>query len=197
VLWPNVVVRERVEIGDRVVIHPNTTIGADGFGYIQRNGGHVKIPQIGSVVIEDDVEIGANSAIDRARSGETRIGRGTKIDNLVQVGHNVSVGPGCIIIAQTGISGSTRLGQGVMLGGQAGIRDHVSISDGARVAAMSGVSKDIAKGQSVRGIPAVDNNDFLRQQAALRKLPHLASELKKLRAQVELLAARVGQDNVA
>lgn len=189
VLWPNVVVRERVEIGDRVVIHPNTTIGADGFGYIQRNGGHVKIPQIGTVVIEDDVEIGANCAIDRARSGETRIGRGTKIDNLVQVGHNVDIGPGCIIIAQTGISGSARLGQGVMLGGQVGVRDHICIGDGARVAGMTGVSKDVPSGRTVRGIPAVENHDFLRQQAALRRLPQLASEVKAIKAQV----ARLGE----
>jgi UDP-3-O-[3-hydroxymyristoyl] glucosamine N-acyltransferase len=194
VLYPNVVVRERVTLGDRVVIHPNTTIGADGFGYLQRNGGHVKIPQIGTVVIEDDVEIGANCAIDRARSGVTRIGKGTKIDNLVQIAHNVEIGPDCIIVAQCGISGSTRLGRGVMLGGQAAVRDHVQIGDGVMVAGMTGVSKDLASGQFVRGIPAVDNHDFLRQQAALRKLPQLMSQLKALREHVERLEAKSPDD---
>ena len=121
VLWANVVVRERVTIGDRVIIHPNSTIGADGFGYLQRDGEHRKIPQIGTVIIEDDVEIGANSAVDRARSGVTRVGRGTKIDNLVQIAHNVDIGENCIVTGRCGIAGSSTLGHHVFLGGQASI----------------------------------------------------------------------------
>jgi UDP-3-O-[3-hydroxymyristoyl] glucosamine N-acyltransferase len=187
VLWPNVVVRERTTIGDRVVIHPNATIGADGFGYLQRDGRHVKIPQIGVVVIEDDVEIGANTCIDRARSGETRIGHGTKIDNLVQIGHNVRVGPECIIISQCGISGSTTLGDHVILAGQVGIIDHLSIGRGAVVAAKSGVARDIPDGQVWRGIPAVENSEFGRQAVGVRRLPKIMDHLKELAKRIEAL----------
>ena len=150
VIWPNVVIRERVQVGDRVVVHANTTIGSDGFGYLQRDGRHRKIPQTGIVVIEDDVEIGSNCAIDRARLGATRIGRGTKIDNLVQVAHNVEIGEGCIITGQCGIAGSSKLGKFVMLGGQAGVIDHQELSDGAQVAAKSCVFKNVPTGQAVR-----------------------------------------------
>lgn len=187
VLWPNVVVRERTTIGDRVVIHPNATIGADGFGYLQREGRHVKIPQIGRVVIEDDVEIGANTCIDRARSGETRIGRGTKIDNLVQIGHNVRVGPECIIVSQCGISGSTTLGDHVILAGQVGIIDHLTIGRGAVVAAKSGVARDIPDGQVWRGIPAVENSEFGRQAVGVRRLPKIMDQLKELAKRIEAL----------
>lgn len=183
-LWPNVVVRERVTIGDRVIIHPNTTIGSDGFGYLQRNGGHLKIPQIGTVVIGDDVEIGANCAVDRARTGVTRIGSGTKIDNLVQIAHNVEIGRGCIIVAQCGIAGSTKLGDYVMLGGQVGVKDHVRIGSHARIAAKSAVSKDIAAGDAIRGIPATDHQRYLRHEAGIRRLPKWVDELKKLKTRV-------------
>ncbi len=186
-LWPNVVVRERITIGDRVTVHPNTTIGADGFGYLQRNGEHLKIPQIGTVVIEDDVEIGANCAIDRARAGVTRIGRGTKIDNLVQIAHNVDIGPGCIIVAQCGVAGSTTLGEHVMLGGQVGLSDHVRIGARSRVAAKSAVFKDVSAGETVRGIPATDNARFLRNEAGMRRLPKWVAELKALRDRVQEL----------
>lgn len=187
VLWPNVVVRERTTIGDRVVIHANATIGADGFGYLQRDGRHVKVPQIGRVVIEDDVEIGANTCIDRARSGETRIGRGTKIDNLVQIGHNVRVGPECIIVGQCGISGSTTLGDHVILAGQVGIIDHLTIGRGAVVAAKSGVARDIPDGQVWRGIPAVENSEFGRQAVGVRRLPKIMDQLKELAKRIEAL----------
>lgn len=192
-LWPNVVVRERVAIGDRVTVHPNTTIGADGFGYLQRNGEHLKIPQIGTVVVEDDVEIGANCAIDRARTGVTRIGRGTKIDNLVQIAHNVDIGPGCIIVAQCGIAGSTTLGEHVMLGGQVGLSDHVRIGAGARVAAKSAVFKDVASGDTVRGIPATGSERYLRHQAGIRRLPKWVDELKALRSRVADLETRLAR----
>jgi UDP-3-O-[3-hydroxymyristoyl] glucosamine N-acyltransferase len=186
-LWPNVVVRECITIGDRVIIHPNTTIGSDGFGYLQRNGAHLKIPQIGTVVIEDDVEIGANSAVDRARTGITRIGRGTKIDNLAQIAHNVEIGKGCIIVAQCAIGGSSTLGDHVMLGGQVGVRDHVRIGSRARIAAKSAVFKNIAAGETVRGIPATNNRRFLRHEAGVRRLPKWVDELKALRDRVRSL----------
>ena len=187
VLWPGVVIRERTSIGDRVIIHPNTTIGADGFGYLQRDGRHRKIPQIGRVVIEDDVEIGANCAVDRARSGETRIRRGTKIDNLVQIGHNCDIGEDCIIVALCGISGSATLERHVVLGGQVGVADHVRVSENVRVAAKSAVSRDTAPNVSLRGNPVVDNNRFVRQEAAVRRLPKMIQQLRALEKRIERL----------
>jgi UDP-3-O-[3-hydroxymyristoyl] glucosamine N-acyltransferase len=190
VLWPNVVVRERVTIGDRVIIHPNATIGADGFGYLLRDGRHMKVPQIGTVVIEDDVEIGANSTVDRAKSGVTRIGRGTKIDNLVIVAHNCDIGEHCMIVAQSGAGGSVRLGHHVVLAGQAGIIDHLTIGDGAQIAAKSVVYSDVEPGAFVGGFPAHDNRAFLREQIALRKLPELLRQVKTLEARVRELEGR-------
>ncbi len=187
VIWPNVVVRERVTVGDRVIIHPNCTFGADGFGYLQRGGRHVRVPQVGAIVIEDDVEIGANCCIDRARSGVTRIHRGTKIDNLVQVGHNCEIGEDAVIVAQTGISGSVRIGDRVMIGGHAGISDHVTIGADARIIGMSGVQSDVPAGKTMRGQPVVDNNDFRRQFAAQRKLPQLLAQFRELQKRVERL----------
>ena len=186
-LWPNVVLRERTPLGDRVIVHPSATIGADGFGYHQRDGRNVRIPQIGRVVIEDDVEIGANTCIDRARSGETHIGRGTKIDNLVQIGHNCRIGEDCIIIAQCGLSGSVKLGRNVVVAGQVGIIDHITINDRAVVAAKSGVGKDMPAGSVYRGIPAHNLADFARETAAVRRLPALLTEFKNLSKRVEQL----------
>jgi UDP-3-O-[3-hydroxymyristoyl] glucosamine N-acyltransferase len=187
VLWPNVVVRERTTIGDRVIIHPNSTIGADGYGYLQRDGKHHKIPQVGRVVIEDDVEIGANTAIDRARSGETHIRRGTKIDNLVQIAHNCDIGEDCIITGQCGISGSTTLEHHVALGGQVGIIDHLTVGAGAQLAAKSGVYNDIPGGTVYRGIPAIEATKFGRQQVSVRRLPKMIEQLRKLEKRVEQL----------
>jgi UDP-3-O-[3-hydroxymyristoyl] glucosamine N-acyltransferase len=191
VLWANVVVRERTSIGDRVVIHPNTTIGADGFGYLQRDGRHHKIPQVGRVVIEDDVEIGANCAVDRARSGETRIRRGTKIDNLVQIGHNCDIGEDCIIVGQCGISGSTTLEDHVVLGGKVGIIDHVRIEAGVQVAAGSSVVGDAPAGHVYRGNPATDANLYCRQQAAVRRLPKMIKQMRALAKRIEELESAV------
>ncbi|GMV96406.1 MAG: UDP-3-O-(3-hydroxymyristoyl)glucosamine N-acyltransferase [Phycisphaerae bacterium] len=188
-LWPNVVVREGCALGDRVVIHPNSTIGADGFGYQFADGRHRKIPQIGTVRIEDDVEIGANSCIDRAKCGTTVIGRGTKIDNLVQVAHNVRIGPDCMIVAQTGIAGSARLGRLVVLGGQVGIRDHAVLNDGVQVAACSCVSKDVPAGATVIGVPAVEQEEWVRERAKVRRLPRMAEQLADLIKRVEQLEA--------
>ncbi|MFH1746706.1 MAG: UDP-3-O-(3-hydroxymyristoyl)glucosamine N-acyltransferase [Planctomycetota bacterium] len=187
VLWPNVVVRDRVEIRDRVIIHANSTIGTDGFGYLQRDNRHVKIPQIGTVLIEDDVEIGANTCIDRARSGQTRIGRGTKIDNLVQIAHNVEVDEDCIIVAQCGISGSSSLGHHVILAGQVGIADHVRLDDGARITAQTGISNDVPAGKVYRGTPAMEATAFARQQIYIRRLPKMVDELRELVKRVEQL----------
>lgn len=189
VLWPNVVIREHSVLGDRVIVHANTTIGTDGFGYLQRDGRHVKIPQIGRVVIEDDVEIGSSVCIDRARSGVTRVSRGVKIDNLVQIGHNVVLGEDCVVVAQAGVSGSVTVGRRVTLAGQAGIRDHVTIGDGAVVAAQAGVTKNIDAGAEVVGSPAIDGVEFVRQISAGRRVAELKKQLRALAARVEQLEA--------
>ncbi len=187
VLWPNVVVREGVIIGDRVIIHPNSTIGADGFGYLQRDGRHIKIPQVGTVVIEDDVEIGANCAIDRARSGETRVRRGTKIDNLVQIGHNVLIDEHCIIVAQCGISGSVTLGHHVMLGGQVGVVDHVRIGDMALIGARGVARRDVPDGARLAGDPPLSIFEDQRRNVLVKRLPDTVNELRELKKRVAKL----------
>lgn len=187
ILWPNVVVRERCLIGERVVIHSNSTLGADGFSYLLREGEHRKIPQIGTVVIEDDVEIGASTCIDRARSGQTRIGRGTKIDNLVQIAHNCQIGEHCIVVAQVGMSGSCSLGQYVVLAGQVGVADHVTIGSGARIGGQSGVNADVPPGVSWLGLPAQPATDKARQWAALKKLPKLLEQVRELSERIKRL----------
>ncbi len=194
VLWPNVVLREDVRIGNRVIIHANTTIGADGFSYLQRGGRHVRVPQIGTVVVEDDVEIGANTAIDRARSGATTIRRGTKIDNLVMVAHNCDIGEGCLLAAMTGIAGSTTLGRYVVCGGRAGIIDHLSLGDGTQVGAGALVLTDLEPGSLVRGNPARPLTPFAREQVALKKLPDLLKKVRELEGTVERLRAAVGDE---
>jgi len=157
-------------IGDRVIIHPGCRIGQDGFGYQMDGGRHGKIPQVGRVIIQDDVEIGAGSTIDRGAMGDTVIGEGSKIDNLVQIGHNVSIGRHCIIVAQTGISGSVTLEDWVMLGGQVGIADHVTIGEGAQVGASSGLMHDVPAGEKWFGTPAKPARDQFREIATLRRL---------------------------
>ncbi|NLX12559.1 MAG: UDP-3-O-(3-hydroxymyristoyl)glucosamine N-acyltransferase [Phycisphaerales bacterium] len=186
-LWPGVVVRERCRLGDRVIVHANTTIGADGFGYRFTGTAHAKVPQIGIVEIGDDVEIGANCCIDRAKFGSTRVGSGTKIDNLVQIAHNVRIGESCLIVAQCGIAGSTHLGRGVVLGGQVGVRDHVHLHDGVQAAACCCISKDVPARTVVNGIPAIDNRQYLREQATVRKLPQMADQIKDLIKRIEQL----------
>ncbi len=190
VLWSNVVVRERITIGDRVIIHANSTIGADGFSYVFREGVHKKVPQIGTVVIEDDVEIGANSAVDRARSGETRIGKGTKLDNFVTVGHNVQIGEHCVIVAQCGLGGSAVLGDYCVLGGQVALIDHRTVGKGVQIACKSLVSNTIPDGQIIRGNPAIENPRFVREQAAARKLPEALKQLRALAKRVEELETK-------
>jgi len=165
-------------MGARVRVHAGAVLGADGFGYEWDGARLVKIPHIGGVVIEDDVEIGANTTIDRGTVGDTRIGLGAKIDNLVQIGHNVRVGMHCLIVAQVGISGSARLGDGVVLGGQAGVNPGVSIGAGAQVGGGSGVWSDIAPGATASGNPAIRHRERLRIEAALRRLPALLQQLR-------------------
>jgi UDP-3-O-[3-hydroxymyristoyl] glucosamine N-acyltransferase len=157
-------------IGDRVVIHPGARIGQDGFGYLPGRAGHLKVPQVGRVIIQDEVEIGAGSAIDRGGNRDTTIGEGTKIDNLVQIGHNVAIGRHCLIAAQVGISGSCTLGDYVMLAGQVGLADHVTIGDGVRLGGQSGVMNDIPAGERWMGTPAVLGTSFMREVIALRRL---------------------------
>ncbi len=180
-IYPNVTIYHGCRIGKRVIIHAGAVIGSDGFGYAQHNGQHIKIPQTGIVVIEDDVEIGANTVIDRATLGETRIGAGTKIDNLVQIAHNVTVGERAIIVGQVGVAGSASIGRGVMIGGQAGIVGHISIGDGAKIGAQSGVAQDVEPGAIVSGTPATDHRQFLRMATAMKRLPELVREVKALK----------------
>lgn len=184
-LHPHVAVYDGCRIGSRVIVHAGTVIGSDGFGFARTPKGAVKVPQVGRVVVEDDVEIGANCAIDRATLGETRIGRGVKIDNLVQIAHNVQVGPGSVIVAQAGVSGSTKIGRGVTIAGQAGIVGHVEIGDGAVVTAKTGVSNNVPAGQVVSGSPH-------RPHAEWRRIVAVTADLPGLRRRVKALERRVG-----
>ncbi len=177
---PNVTLYDRCVIGDDVIIHAGAVIGSDGFGFAREADRHRKIPQVGNVVIEDDVEIGANVTIDRATFGSTLIGRGTKIDNLVQIGHNVQVGEHSILVAQVGISGSTRLGSRVVFAGQSGAVGHIRIGDGAVVGAKSAVTHDLPAGAFVVGHPAIDAGIWKRAVAVFERLPQLRRRLMRL-----------------
>jgi len=190
--FPNVVVRERATIGARVVIHAGSMIGSDGFGYRWDGARHAKIPHIGRVVIEDDVEIGSCVCVDRAKYSTTVIGRGTKVDNLVQVAHNVQVGPHCIIVGQAGLAGSVRLGAGVVLGGQTAVRDHVTMGDGAMAAACSAIADDIPAKSIVSGMPAIPHRQHLREQAAMRRLPDAVVHLRKVEERLTKLETGAG-----
>jgi UDP-3-O-[3-hydroxymyristoyl] glucosamine N-acyltransferase len=191
VLYPNVVVREGCTIGSRVIVHAGTVIGADGFGYVQHQGRNHKIPQLGGVVIENDVEIGANVTIDRATFGSTLIKQGTKIDNLVQIAHNVTVGEHSIVVAQVGIAGSTTIGHHVMIGGQAGLADHIKIGDQVMIAAQSGVNRSVESNQIVSGYPAISHAQSLRIQPVLVRLPELRQMVRTLEERVAALEAQL------
>ncbi len=190
-LYPQVTVRERCTIGNRVILHPGVVIGSDGFGYASVEGVHHKIPQVGIVVIEDDVEMGANTCVDRARFGRTRIGKGTKIDNLVQIAHNVETGHHCIFVAQVGIAGSTKIGNHVILSGQSGISGHLTIGDHAIVTGKAGVSKNIPPHLVVRGTPAQEIKSAQAQEVAVRRLPATQVTVKELQARVAELERRI------
>ncbi|HEY7138779.1 MAG TPA: UDP-3-O-(3-hydroxymyristoyl)glucosamine N-acyltransferase [Methylomirabilota bacterium] len=192
VLHPHVVLRQRVALGRRVIVHPGSVLGADGFGYVFDGQAHRKIPQVGRVVVEDDVEIGANVTVDRATLGETVIGRGTKIDNLVQIGHNTVVGADAIIVAQVGIAGSCRIGRGVVLAGQVGIADHVTVGDGARIGSQAGVHRDVPAGAGMIGTPAIAGEAGLRSLAAIGRLPDLLREVRALGRRLSALERRLG-----
>jgi UDP-3-O-[3-hydroxymyristoyl] glucosamine N-acyltransferase len=193
VIHPGVKIYHHCQVGNHVIIHAGTVVGSDGFGFApQPDGSFKKIPQIGNVVIEDHVEIGSNSTIDRATIGSTLIRNGVKLDNLIQVAHNVEIGSSTVIAAQSGVSGSTKIGSGVMIGGQAGIVGHIQIGDGARINAQSGVTKSVEPGKTVTGSPAFDYTAALRSQAVSRKLPDLEKRIKDLEALVkQLLSERV------
>jgi UDP-3-O-[3-hydroxymyristoyl] glucosamine N-acyltransferase len=186
-LFPNVIVLHGVRLGRRVIVHAGSVLGSDGFGYLQREGMHEKVPQLGTVVVEDDVEIGANVAVDRGTLGETRIGKGVKIDNLVHIGHNVTVGDGTLVVAQVGISGSTQIGSGVTIAGQAGLVGHIKVGDGATIGAQAGVTKPVAAGERVSGYPAMDHERARRLNAYYRRLPELYAELRALQDRVQEL----------
>lgn len=189
VLYPGVKIYDDCVIGRNVTVHAGTVIGADGFGFApQPDGSYKKIPQIGNVVIEDDVEIGANTTIDRATIGSTIIRSGTKLDNLIQIAHNVDIGNNTVIAAQAGVSGSTKIGRNVQVGGQAGIVGHIQIADGARINAQSGVSKSIrTSNAAVTGSPAFDYTSALRSQAIARNLPELEKRVADLEKQIHRL----------
>lgn len=187
VVYPHVVLHDNTQIGSSVVIHSGSVLGTDGFGYMFIENRHYKIPQIGRVIVEDDVEIGANVTIDKARTGSTRIGAGTKIDNLVHIGHNVTVGKNCVIVAQVGVSGSVDIGAGVILAGQVGIKDHVKIGDGTIVGAQAGVIGDLPAGTFVSGPQARPHAQEMRAQALHYKLPDLARQVRDLEARLAAL----------
>ena len=190
-IYSNVSIRERIKIGNRVIIHSGAVIGSDGFGFATVRGVQHKIPQIGTVVIEDDVEIGANVTIDRARFDKTVIGKGTKIDNLVQIAHNVIIGENCIIVAQSGISGSTILEDNVIVAGQAGIVGHIKIGKNSIIMAKSGVSKSVPPDTKVFGYPAKEASHAKRVNACVQKLPELFKEMRDLKAKIKNLEEKI------
>ncbi|MFA5270722.1 MAG: UDP-3-O-(3-hydroxymyristoyl)glucosamine N-acyltransferase [Candidatus Omnitrophota bacterium] len=195
IIYPNVSIRERISIGNNVIIHCGAVIGSDGFGFAKVKGVQEKIPQIGTVIIEDDVEIGANVTIDRARFDKTFIGKGTKIDNLVQIAHNVMIGENCLIIAQAGISGSTVLGREVIIAGQAGLVGHITVGDNAIAAAQAGVTKSIPPKTMVSGYPARPHDVAKRVNACVQGLPKLYSKIKELEQKIEELEAKFENKN--
>jgi UDP-3-O-[3-hydroxymyristoyl] glucosamine N-acyltransferase len=193
VIHARVSIRERTTIGDRVVIQDGAVVGSDGFGFAHRpDGTHHKIPQIGTVVVEDDVEIGANAAIDRPAVGETRIGAGTKIDNLVQIAHGVTIGRDVLLAAQVGIAGSVTIEDRVTLAGQVGVAGHLTLGTGVMATAQSGIPNSVEAGAFVSGYPAIDNREWLKASAIFRRLPELKKTLADLQRRLEALEKRMG-----
>jgi UDP-3-O-[3-hydroxymyristoyl] glucosamine N-acyltransferase len=194
-LFPNVVLYRRTQVGHRVAIHAGTVIGSDGFGYVLDEARHRKVLQLGNVIIHDDVEIGANAAIDRGTLGPTVIGEGTKIDNLVHVAHNVVIGRHCVIMGQVGFAGSTRLGDYVVVASQSGIADHLKLGNQAVIGAKSGVMRDIEDGGRVLGIPAAPERQAKRQMIAVQHLPEILRRMRELEKEVQELKAKCGGPN--
>ncbi|TAJ07851.1 MAG: UDP-3-O-(3-hydroxymyristoyl)glucosamine N-acyltransferase [Nitrospirae bacterium] len=187
ILYPNVTLREGCCIGKRVIVHSGTVIGSDGFGYVLHEGRHHKIPQLGGVTIEDDVELGANVTVDRATFGQTLVKRGAKVDNLVQIAHNVTIGEDTILVAQVGIAGSTVLGHHVIVGGQAGLADHIEIGDQVLIAARSGVNRSLTSNQIVSGAPVMPHETAIKAQAVIPRLPELRQQVRDLEQRVRSL----------
>ncbi len=194
VLMPRVVLYRGTRVGARCLIHAGVVLGADGFGFATSGGVHHKIPQVGRVVVEDDVEIGANSAVDRGALGDTIIGKGSKIDDLVMIAHGARLGERCLLAAQSGISGSTRLGRGVVFAGQSGAAGHLDLGDRVVVAAKTAVFADVPPGAFVAGIPATDHAAWKRSQALFKRLPELRVEVRDLRRRIEELEARLSAE---
>ncbi len=193
IVYPNAVIREGVRIGKRVIIHAGASIGSDGFGFVTDGGKHHKIPQVGGVIIEDDVEIGANTTVDRATLGNTLIKQGAKIDNLVQVAHNVTVGEHCFLMSQVGIAGSCTIGNYVVLAGQVGLADHITIGDRAMIGAKSGIMRDIEPGQIAAGSPALPHKEWAKVYSVLPKLPELRKQIMDLEKQVLELKQQIAE----
>ena len=189
-LYPSVTVREHCRIGSRVIVHSGAVIGSDGFGFVTVEGKHHKVPQVGNVIIEDDVEIGAQTSIDRATTGSTIVKAGTKIDNLVHLGHNAVIGENCFLVAQTGISGSTKAGRNVTFAGQCGSAGHLSIGDNCVFAAKSGIISDVPPGSFYAGFPARPHRDWLKGEAAIGKLPDLLKKVRDLEKRLQELEDR-------
>jgi UDP-3-O-[3-hydroxymyristoyl] glucosamine N-acyltransferase len=197
VLYPNVVIREGCRIGARVIIHSGTVIGSDGFGYVQDQGRHYKIPQLGGVTIEDDVELGANVTVDRATLGQTLIKQGTKVDNLVQIAHNVTIGEHSILVAQVGVAGSTTIGRHVMIGGQAGLADHIRVGDEVMIASRAGVNRNLNSNQIVSGAPVMPHETWVKAQAVIPRLPELRSSVRALEERLKKLEETVAAARLA
>jgi UDP-3-O-[3-hydroxymyristoyl] glucosamine N-acyltransferase len=186
IIYPNVTIRENIKIGNRVIIHPGAVIGSDGFGYVFEKDIHYKIPQVGGIIIGDDVEIGANVTIDRATTGNTIIGKGTKIDNLVQIAHNVRIGENSIIVSQVGIAGSSEIGNYVVIGGQVGVADHAKIDDGCMIGAQSGIMGHLKKGV-YSGSPVIPHREWLKAIAVFARLPELNKKIKELEDKIKAI----------
>ncbi|MDH3998681.1 MAG: UDP-3-O-(3-hydroxymyristoyl)glucosamine N-acyltransferase [Desulfuromonadales bacterium] len=193
-LHANVTVREGCKLGNRVILQPGVVIGGDGFGFAPDGRAYFKIPQVGHVVLEDDVEVGACSCVDRGTLGITRIARGSKIDNLVQVAHNVEVGEDCILVSQVGIAGSTKLGAHCTFGGQAAVAGHLTLGENVTIAGRGGVTNDVAANQSLAGLPAMPHREWLKATMTVPHLPEMRRELKRLKAQVEKLTNQLSKD---
>ncbi|MCL2798900.1 MAG: UDP-3-O-(3-hydroxymyristoyl)glucosamine N-acyltransferase [Endomicrobia bacterium] len=185
IFYPNVVIRENVIAGDRVILQPSVVIGGDGFGFVTVDGVNQKIPQIGRVEIGDDVEIGAHTTIDRATVDATRIGKGTKIDNLVMIAHNVQIGENCIIVALTGIAGSAKIGNNATIGAQVGIAGHIKIGNNVTISSQSGVGGDLHDGEIVGGNPLTELKQSIKIRATLRKLPEMYNDIRKIKKEIE------------
>lgn len=194
VLYPNVSIMADVRVGNDCILHPGVVLGADGFGFARTEFGIQKIPQVGTVHIGNDVEIGANTTIDRSVLGVTTVGDGTKIDNLVMLGHNVEMGRNCLIVSQVGISGSTKIGDGVTMAGQVGVAGHLKIGNGVTIGPKAGVAKDIADGETVGGSPAVEKGTYMRTMTVMPKLPDMYKRLGKLEKELAELKKSLTED---